>query len=124
MAPSDTQCARESRLPLGSLRRRASVINVVMSAKPVRIGILGDFNPEYHSHLATNASLQHAVRALGRSVESEWIPTPSLLEPGAEKALGGFDGLWISPGSPYKSMAGMLAGIQRARLGYWPLIAT
>jgi CTP synthase (UTP-ammonia lyase) len=95
-----------------------------MAAKPVRIGILGDFNPEYHSHLATNASLQHAARALGRSVESEWVPTPSLLDPGVEKTLASFDALWVSPGSPYKSMAGMLAGIQRARRGNWPLIAT
>lgn len=95
-----------------------------MAAKPIRIGILGDFNPEYHSHLATNASLQHAAQALGRPVESEWVPTPSLLDAGVEKTLASFDALWISPGSPYKSMAGMLAGIQRARLGNWPLIAT
>ncbi len=95
-----------------------------MPADPVRVGILGDFNPEYHSHLATNASLQHAARAIGRQVESEWIPTPSLLDPNSEKTLARFDALWISPGSPYKSMAGMLAGIERARLGHWPLIAT
>ncbi|HLN01010.1 MAG TPA: hypothetical protein VK335_17100 [Bryobacteraceae bacterium] len=95
-----------------------------MAAKPIRIGILGDFNPEYHSHHATNESLQHAARVVGRQVESEWVPTPSLLDAGIEKMLAGFDALWISPGSPYKSMAGMLAGIQRARLGNWPLIAT
>ena len=90
----------------------------------MRVGILGDFNPEYHSHLATNASLQHAAQALRRPVESEWVPTPSLLDNGAEKALARFDALWISPGSPYQSMAGMLAGIQHARLGNWPLLAT
>jgi CTP synthase (UTP-ammonia lyase) len=95
-----------------------------MAAKSIRVGILGDFNPEYHSHLATNASLQHAARALGWQVDSEWVPTPSLLEAGVEKTLVRFDALWISPGSPYTSMAGMLAGIQRARLGNWPLVAT
>jgi len=95
-----------------------------MPAKPIRIGILGDFNPEYHSHLATNTSLQHAARALGWQVESAWVPTPSLLDVGVDKTLARFDGLWISPGSPYKSMAGMLAGIRHARLGNWPLIAT
>ena len=90
----------------------------------IRVGILGDFNPEYHSHLATNASLQHAARALGLVVTSEWVPTPSLLDAGTERTLARFDALWISPGSPYISMAGMLAGIQRARLGNWPFIAT
>ncbi len=95
-----------------------------MAAKPIRIGILGDFNPEYHSHHATNESLQHAARGVGRQVESEWVPTPSLLDTGVEKTLARFDALWISPGSPYKSMEGMLAGIQHARMGNWPFIAT
>ena len=95
-----------------------------MPTKTIRVGILGDFNPEYHSHLATNASLEHAARVAVRDVESEWVPTLSLLEAGIEKRLAQFDALWISPGSPYKSMAGMLAGIHRARLGNWPFIAT
>ena len=30
----------------------------------VRIGILGDFNPEFRSHHATNDALQHAARKL------------------------------------------------------------
>jgi len=93
-------------------------------AKTIRVGILGDFNPEYHSHLATNASLQHAAHAIGAQVQSEWVPTPYLLDSGVEKTLASFDALWISPGSPYKSMEGMLAGIERARLGHWPLVAT
>lgn len=95
-----------------------------MSAKPIRIGVLGDFNPEYQSHLATNAALQHAGCALRRSVEAAWVPTPSLLDAGIDNTLARFDALWISPGSPYKSMAGMLAGIERSRLGSRPLIAT
>ena len=100
------------------------MIYVDVPPKTTRVGILGDFNPQYHSHLATNASLDHAARLIGRQVESEWIPTPSLLEAGVEKTLARFDALWISPGSPYKSMAGMLAGIERARLGNWPFVAT
>ena len=95
-----------------------------MAANAIRIGILGDFHPEYHSHLATNASLQHAARAIGRAVESEWVATPTLLDPAVQKSLARFDALWISPGSPYNSMAGMLAGIRYARLGHWPVLAT
>ncbi len=33
-------------------------------SESVRIGILGDFNPEFRSHHATNDSLQHAARKL------------------------------------------------------------
>jgi len=90
----------------------------------VRIGILGDFNPEFRSHHATNDALQHAARKLGIEVQSEWIATTSLVKPDAEKKLESFDGLWASPGSPYKSFEGMLKGIQFARARDWPFLGT
>jgi CTP synthase (UTP-ammonia lyase) len=90
----------------------------------VRIGILGDFNPEFRSHHATNDALQHAATKLKCKVESEWIATPSTLEPDAERLLEGFDGLWASPGSPYKSLDGMLKGIEFARRRDWPFLGT
>ncbi|MGB9235743.1 MAG: hypothetical protein WCC04_15135 [Terriglobales bacterium] len=92
--------------------------------EPVRIGILGDFNPEFRSHHATNDSLQHAARQLAINVESTWLPTPSLLEPGAETILESFDGLWASAGSPYKSFDGMLKGIEFARVHDRPFLGT
>jgi CTP synthase (UTP-ammonia lyase) len=90
----------------------------------VRIGILGDFNPEFRSHHATPDSLQHAARKLDLKVEPEWIPTPSLTGSNAEKVLESFDGLWASPGSPYKSFDGMLKGIEFARRRDWPFLGT
>ena len=90
----------------------------------VRIGILGDFNPEFPSHHATNDALQHAAVQLNLKIDSDWIPTPSLLVAGAEKMLESFDGLWASPGSPYKSFDGMLKGIEFARRRDWPFFAT
>jgi CTP synthase (UTP-ammonia lyase) len=93
-------------------------------ADTVRIGILGDFNPEFRSHHATNEALQHAAAKLDVTVESQWLPTPSLLEPGAQKVLESFDGLWAAPGSPYKSMDGMLKGIEFARRRDWPFLGT
>ena len=93
-------------------------------SEAVRIGILGDFNTEFRSHHATNDSLQHSAKGLHIKVESAWLPTPSLLEPGASKVLDSFDGLWASPGSPYKSFDGMLAGIEFARVHDRPFLAT
>ena len=90
----------------------------------VRIGILGDFTDEFRSHHATNDALQHAAAKLKITVESQWLPTPSLLEPGAQHVLESFDGLWAAPGSPYKSMDGMLKGIEFARRRDWPFLAT
>ena len=92
--------------------------------EPVRIGILGDFNPEFRSHHATNDSLQHAARKLGMTMESVWLATPSLLEPNAAAILESFDGLWASPASPYQSFDGMLKGIEFARVHDWPFLAT
>ena len=90
----------------------------------VRIGILGDFNADFRSHNAINDSLQHAAKKLNTRVESEWLPTPSLAQPDAEKKLETFDGLWASPGSPYKSFEGMLKGIEFARRRDWPFLGT
>ena len=93
-------------------------------ADTVRIGILGDFNSEFRSHHATNDALQHAAAKLKFKVASEWLPTPTLAQPEATKLLESFDGLWASPGSPYKSMDGMLTGIEFARKRDWPFLAT
>ena len=92
--------------------------------EPIRIGILGDFNPDFRSHHATNESLEHAAAKLGFEVESVWLPTPSLLAPDTPQTLETFDGLWASPGSPYKSFDGMLKGIEFARVHDWPFLAT
>lgn len=97
---------------------------MVSVTEPVRIGILGDFNPEFRSHHATSDSLQHTARKLDLKVESTWLPTPSLLEPGAAALLDSYDGLWASPGSPYKSFDGMLKGIEFARVHNRPFLAT
>ena len=91
---------------------------------PLRIAILGDFNPGFHTHHATNASIQHAAEHLGVAVESEWVATPRLTRASAALKLSGYHGLWASPGSPYKSQTGMFAGIEFARARNWPFVGT
>jgi len=93
-------------------------------SEAVRIGILGDFNPEFRSHHATNESLQHVAAKLNLPVESAWISTQSVLEPNAQKMLESFDGIWAAPGSPYESFDGMLKGIEFARRRDWPFLGT
>lgn len=93
-------------------------------AEPVRIGILGDFNPAFHSHHATNHSIRHAAARLGIRVETKWAPTPSLARANAGERLAHYHGLWASPGSPYESQDGMFAGIEFARSQGWPFVGT
>ena len=90
----------------------------------IRIGIIGDFEPAYHSHFATNAALYDAATKLKVPLELRWLPTPSLEGPDAKKLLARWDGLIASPGSPYKSFNGMLRGIEFARTRNWPFVGT
>ena len=90
---------------------------------PVRIAIVGDFNPDYHTHHAINASLNHAAEALGLRMDSKWVAT-GCVERDADKVLRKYDGLFIASGSPYRSMEGAFAAIRFARTGRWPLIGT
>ena len=92
--------------------------------KSIRIGIIGDFEPTYHSHFATNAALYDAAAKLNVPLMVRWIPTPSLDNANDAKILSRWDGLVASPGSPYKNFNGMLRAIEFARTRDWPFTGT
>ena len=94
-----------------------------MTATPLRIAVVGDFNPGYHTHHAIDASLRHAADALGLAMESKWVAT-GCAERDAGKIFRNYGGLFIASGSPYRSMEGAFAAIQFARVHRWPLIGT
>ena len=87
----------------------------------VRIGIIGDFRP-YAYHHATNDALTLTAERLGVDLGYEWVPTEALAGDAAA-LLAPFDGVWASPGSPYKSMEVALEGIRFVRESGRPLVA-
>jgi CTP synthase (UTP-ammonia lyase) len=89
----------------------------------VRIGLIGDFNPDVLAHIAIPEALTLAAREVECSVGTEWLPTP-LLERDSEKRLAAFDGLWVVPASPYESMEGALLAIRFARERGVPFLGT
>ena len=93
-------------------------------AVPCKIAIVGDFNPSSYSHTATNEALDHAAEALGVGVEAAWVPTASLEGGAVEGVLGAHDGIWLSPGSPYRSFEGALAAVRFARERGLPFLGT
>ena len=95
-----------------------------LSTKSLRVGVIGDYDPERLSHTATNNALDHAASALAVTLDCVWLPTQSLEGDASETTLGQFDALWCSPGSPYKSMRGALRAIQFAREKGVPFIGT
>jgi CTP synthase (UTP-ammonia lyase) len=82
-----------------------------------QIGIVGDFNAANPSHQLTN----QACEQLG--LRFDWIPTDTIADEPTTR-LAGFDGLWIAPASPYRSMDGALAAIRYARERGVPLVGT
>ncbi len=88
----------------------------------MKIAIVGDFDPNYPLHPATEASIRHAAR--GREVQIDWLPTESLTHAEHEKKLSQYAGFFIAPGSPYKSLHGALNAIRFAREQKCPLLAT
>jgi len=89
----------------------------------VRVAIVGDFNPEYQSHQAINASLAHSADALDLHLESKWVATECAARD-ADRILSSHHGVFIASGSPYRSMEGAFAAIRFARTMGWPLIGT
>jgi CTP synthase (UTP-ammonia lyase) len=88
-------------------------------ATKARIGIIGDYNPDNPTHVATNEGIQHAAEILAEcSFESTWLPT------GQQHQFGEYQGLLCSPGSPYRSLEGALLGIQCAREQVIPFLGT
>lgn len=90
----------------------------------VSIGVVGDYNPEFHSHPAIAKALHHSAAKLGMTVGVEWVPTPSFAQADSKKILESFDGLIAAPGSPYRSFDGMLRAIEFARTRKWPFSGT
>ncbi len=95
-----------------------------MTERPVRVGIVGDYNPKSRYHLATGEALRQAGQALDLAVEVAWLPTPLLDGAGCDSVLEQYDALWCAPGSPYESMQGALNAIQFARQQDWPFTGT
>jgi CTP synthase (UTP-ammonia lyase) len=80
------------------------------------IGIVGDFNPKNPTHRSTSEALDH----LG--LRYDWVATDAVGD--AAVVLGEYDGVWIAPASPYRSMNGALAAVRYARERGVPLVAT
>jgi CTP synthase (UTP-ammonia lyase) len=59
---------------------------------------------------------------LPHSIETEWVPTDEVNDPATR--LARFDGIWVAPGSPYRSQDGALAAIRYAREHGTPLYGT
>jgi len=92
-------------------------------SQQLRIGIIGEFDPDRTSHVATNESLSHAANELSVSITHEWLQTVLFEDEKHLNFLKEFDALWCAPGIP-ESTSGVLNCIKFARENLRPFIGT
>ena len=91
--------------------------------QPLRIGVIGEFNPEKVSHPETKAALRHAAASLSTEVEIDWVDTEGLTAATAPDRLDSYDGFFAPPGFP-ANLVGGLDGIRYARESGKPFAGT
>jgi CTP synthase (UTP-ammonia lyase) len=80
---------------------------------PIRIALVGDYNPAVPAHRAIPRAIELCSAPLGRAVDARFIPTSEINDTAA--SLLEAHGIWCVPGSPYANTAGALAAIRLAR---------
>jgi CTP synthase (UTP-ammonia lyase) len=75
------------------------------------IALVGDHDGRIAAHVAIPLALEAARLATGTEVAWRWLGSDAV----TPSALAQFDGFWLTPGSPYRSMDGALAVARFAR---------
>jgi CTP synthase (UTP-ammonia lyase) len=89
----------------------------------IKLAIMGDFDASNATHIANNEALDHAAKQFGKPFRYEWVATERI-EPEFETIIRSYHGFLIAPGSPYKSMTGVLKIIEYARTHQIPTLGT
>ncbi|MEU6742111.1 glutamine amidotransferase-related protein [Streptosporangium sandarakinum] len=83
-----------------------------------RIALVGDRSPAVQAHARVPALLAALRERDGLTLDAYWIPTDEA------DGLEGFDGIWMLPGSPYRSEAGAVNAARTAREHGIPFLGT
>ena len=89
----------------------------------MKLAIIGDYNASFRPHVATNEAVEQVKKFLNISLQVDWIATDTILS-NLDFICKSYDGFWIAPGSPYKSMEGALKIIAYARENKVPTLGT
>jgi CTP synthase (UTP-ammonia lyase) len=88
----------------------------------LRIGLIGDYQPEAIAHRAIPIALSRAAAATGCGLQAEWLPTDALARDAAPARA--CDGLWAVPATPYADGEAAIAAIRHAREHAVPFLGT
>jgi CTP synthase (UTP-ammonia lyase) len=90
-------------------------------APPPRLALIGDRSPSVKAHQKIPALIEALTTASGPAIELYWLHSTAISAPGD---VAGFDGVWVVPGSPFRSTDGVLAAIKAARVRKIPFLGT
>lgn len=85
-----------------------------------RIALVGDRSANVRAHSRIPALIESLLQREGIALDPYWISTPEA----EEGDLGGFDAIWVTPGSPYLSADGAIAAARTSREGRIPFLGT
>ncbi|MFE2097449.1 gamma-glutamyl-gamma-aminobutyrate hydrolase family protein [Streptomyces sp. NPDC059468] len=91
------------------------------AARTATLALVGDRSPNVVSHTRVPLLLDALAGRDRLVLDAYWIPSE---DAAAEGAVRGFDAVWVLPGSPYRSEAGVLAAIRTAREEGIPFLGT
>ncbi|MFJ6833752.1 hypothetical protein [Streptomyces sp. NPDC091209] len=86
-----------------------------------RLALVGDRSPNVVSHTRVPLLLDALARRDRIALDAYWIPSEDAEDP---EAVRGFDAVWVLPGSPYRSEAGVLTAVRAARENGVPFLGT
>lgn len=79
---------------------------------PLRIALVGDYNPDVVAHKAIPLAIDDAAAVLELSLRYDWLATSEIK---STEDLADYDAIWVVPASPYKNAAGAFIAIRHAR---------
>jgi CTP synthase (UTP-ammonia lyase) len=85
-----------------------------------RIALVGDRSANVRAHARIPTIVGALLSREGVALDPYWIATPEA----EECDLGGFDAIWLAPGSPYASAEGAIAAVRTAREQRIPFLGT
>jgi CTP synthase (UTP-ammonia lyase) len=91
------------------------------SSAPARVALVGDRSPHVRAHQRIPGLIDALCQREGLILDAYWIGSDEVTDPGG---LAGFDGIWLVPGSPYRSEAGAIAAARCARERLIPFLGT
>jgi CTP synthase (UTP-ammonia lyase) len=83
----------------------------VPPTRTAAIALIGDRSTHVRAHTQIPVLVEALRRHEGCALDAYWVPTDEV----ETTRLDAFDGIWLLPGSPYRSEAGAVHAVQTAR---------